>query len=250
MEAADYSYIQKYNLTLILVLSKNICSLNSSVCENLKVLLCGYQVYSSLGCADCVPKNAFPQYTKNWLTEHSCHGGGNTKLACIILVCQTECVMAGMLFLPVEFLSLLQRALGGCGGCLWAVCSHLHSFPHHSHTANMQKKGMFPYRCFCITCSRNSRLVGSPSFCPCAHLPAHNTKHRVFTPGFRAQLASACLVSPGSHEELVLACIPLVMASTLEPESAFATEHHNIFVFYASMYYCGGETLFPTGSLV
>ena len=55
------------------------------------------------------------------------------------------------------------------------------------------------------------------------HLPSHHIKHRVLTAGFRAELASAQPVSPGSRGGLVLACVPVVMAPSLERQLAFPT---------------------------
>lgn len=92
-------------------------------------------------------------------------------------------------------------------------------------------EGCVSLQVFCRTCGSTSGPVGSPSFCSCAHLPPHNTKHRMLTPGFRLQLASGHLVSPGSCGELILAYIPLTMTSTLEPESAFPAKHHHILSF-------------------
>lgn len=214
-----------YNLTLILVPSKNIRSLNSSVCET-------WNYYLDI---KCIPAWVVLTVFQKMLSLSTPRAGwlGTVLMSwwekdqiglCNFSLPNRKCY--GWYTVSPN----LQRTLGGCGGCLWALWGHVHSSLHHSCTSNMQN-GVFPYRCFCRTCSSNSGLVGSPSFCLCACLSAHSTKHRVLKSGSRARLASAQLVSPGSCGELALACIPLVMASPLEPESAFPTKHHHLLSF-------------------
>lgn len=100
-----------------------------------------------------------------------------------------------------------------------------------------KQNSALPHGGFCWT--RNSESGRAGSFCPCPLLPTHHIKHRVLTAGFGAQLAAAQPVSPESRGGLVLACVPVVMAPSLGPESAFPTRTITFSVMLFSVFLWG-----------
>lgn len=118
-----------------------------------------------------------------------CGGEKNTDVASVILVCPTQSVVGWYAVSPHRM--CLSTHLGFVV-VLSRPCVAMSLPLHTTHVEQMHKEnGAFPHGCFCRTHNRSSGLAGSPSFCPCPNLPTCHVKHRVLTPSFRDQLASA-----------------------------------------------------------